>query len=147
MIRLVYIAGPFRGSHAWEIECNIRRAETLALGVARMPGLFPVCPHTMGRYYSGAAPDEVWLEGDLELLRRCDAVLLVPGWERSSGTRAEVAEAHRLSIPVFEAIMASEDIYPGECQRLRPGDARPRINETLAMWQPSVRATGTEVAS
>ena len=32
-MKVGYIAGPFRGPNSWEIENNIRRAETLALEV------------------------------------------------------------------------------------------------------------------
>ncbi|OFV81968.1 MAG: hypothetical protein A2Y78_00085 [Acidobacteria bacterium RBG_13_68_16] len=97
---VVYIAGPFRGPNSWEIESNIRRAETLALEVWRA-GAAVLCPHTNTRYFQGAAPDEVWLDGDLEMLRRCDAVLLTADWQRSSGARAERAEAIRVGIPVY----------------------------------------------
>ena len=85
---VVYVAGPFRGPSAWAVECNIRRAEELALEVWRL-GAACICPHTNTRFYQGAAPDEVWLDGDLEILARCDAVLMTPDWEKSSGARAE----------------------------------------------------------
>jgi len=102
-VRVVYIAGPFRGPSAWDIEENIRRAERLALEAWRA-GFAVICPHTNTRFFQGAAPDEVWLEGDLEILRRCDAVLLTSDWERSSGARAEVAAARAARIPVFADI-------------------------------------------
>ena len=100
---VVYVAGPFRGPNAWAIEQNIRRAEELSLEVWRM-GVAAICPHTNTRFFQGAADDSVWLDGDLEILRRCDAVLLVPGWENSSGTRAEVKEAEAQGIPVFKTL-------------------------------------------
>lgn len=98
---VVYIAGPFRGPSAWAIEQNIRRAEELALAVWRS-GMAALCPHTNTRFFQGAAADHVWLDGDLELLKRCDAVLLVPGWERSQGAMAERAHAFEWNLPVFE---------------------------------------------
>lgn len=101
---VIYIAGPFRGPSAWAIEQNIRRAEELALAVWRS-GMAALCPHTNTRFFQGAAADEVWLDGDLELLRRCDAILLVPGWERSQGARAERACAIDLNLPVFEDLV------------------------------------------
>lgn len=99
-MRLVYVAGPFRAINQWEQEQNIRRAETLALSVWRL-GAAAICPHTNTRFFSGAAPDEVWLAGDIEILRRCDAVMLTDDWKRSSGARAEVTEAYIRGLPVF----------------------------------------------
>ena len=99
-MKVVYIAGPFRGSNSWEMEQNIRRAEALALEVWRL-GAACICPHTNTRFFQGAADDAVWLDGDLEILRRCDAVLMVSGWERSSGSKAEREEAVKVHIPVF----------------------------------------------
>ena len=71
--KLIYVAGPFRAPNSWEMEQNIRRAEALALEVWKL-GLPAICPHANTRFYQGAAPDEVWLEGDIEIMRRCDAV-------------------------------------------------------------------------
>lgn len=102
-MKVVYIAGPFRGKSAWDIECNIRRAEKLALEVWRN-GIAALCPHTNTRFFQGAAPDDVWLEGDLELLSRCDAVLMTPDWARSSGARAEEEFANKHGIKVFYSI-------------------------------------------
>lgn len=102
-MRLIYIAGPFRADNAWEVEQNIRRAEGIALRVWRA-GFAALCPHTNTRFFQGAAEDKVWLEGDLEMLRRCDAMVLVPNWESSSGTRAEVEFAAVYGIPAFSCV-------------------------------------------
>ena len=87
-MRCIYIAGPFRASSTWQREQNIRRAEAVALEVWKL-GAVPICPHTSCRFFEGEAPIRVWLAGDLELLRRSDAVLTVEGWEQSEGTLAE----------------------------------------------------------
>lgn len=102
-MKLIYVAGPFRGPSAWDIECNIRRAEALALEVWRL-GAAALCPHCNTRFFQNAAPDSVWLEGDLEMLRRCDGVIVTQDWQNSSGATAEVREALRLGIPVLPSI-------------------------------------------
>lgn len=99
-MKVVYIAGPFRGPNHWEIEQNIRRAEALALKAWRA-GFAVICPHANTRFFDGAAPDTVWLEGDLEILKRCDAVLLTSDWEKSTGARHEVSYARGQGIPVY----------------------------------------------
>lgn len=68
-----------------------------------------ICPHLNSAQFQGAAPDDVWLAGDIEILRRCDAVILTDDWKRSSGARAEVAEAFRLFIPVFTQLADLEE--------------------------------------
>lgn len=99
---VVYVAGPFRAQIAYDIEQNIRAAEALGLEVCRMGGV-AVVPHTQYRFFQGALPDEFWLEATLELLRRCDAIVLLPTWQKSSGARGEHDEAVRLNLPVFHA--------------------------------------------
>ncbi len=102
-MKIVYIAGPFRADTAWGIEQSVRQAEACALHVAEV-GAMPLCPHTNTRFFHGLLTDEFWLVGTLELLRRCDAIYLCPGWERSSGARAEETEARRLNLDVFHNI-------------------------------------------
>lgn len=102
-MKVAYIAGKFRGRTAWEIECNVRRAEGVALEVARL-GIMPLCPHTNTRFFHGECDDEFWLEGTLELLRRCDCIVMVPVWRDSSGARKEYIEARRLRLRAFHSI-------------------------------------------
>lgn len=97
---VVYIAGPYRAKTEREVMLNIRRAESIALAVWQA-GMVALCPHMNTAFFGGACDDATWLAGDLELLRRCDAVLLVPGWEESSGTIAEIEFARQHGIPVF----------------------------------------------
>jgi hypothetical protein len=100
-IPVVYIAGPFRGPTPWDVECNVRHAEALSLEVARL-GAMPLCPHTATRFFDHQLTDDFWLAGTMELLARCDGMVLVPGWERSTGSRGEVAFATREGIPIFD---------------------------------------------
>lgn len=107
-MKLIYICGPFRGDNAWEVENNIRRAESLALSVWRL-GAAVICPHANTRFFQGAAPDEVWLAGDLEILSRCDAIITTPDWQRSAGAKAEVAFAYAHGMPCFGTLETLEE--------------------------------------
>lgn len=91
---IIYIAGPFRASTPWEIEQNIRKAEGWALEVAKL-GYIPLCPHSMYRFFQASLPDEFWLKAGIELLDMCDGILMTPGWENSSGSRAEKEYAEK----------------------------------------------------
>lgn len=93
---LVYIAGPYRvPDSCLNTNKAIHVAETVVAA-----GLVPVIPH-LSHFWHTMVPHPVdfWLEYDLHLMRRCDAVLRFSGF--SSGADAEVAEANRLGIPVF----------------------------------------------
>jgi len=99
--KIIYIAGPFRGPTHWAITQNIRAAEYYALEVWKMGGI-ALCPHLNTRNFQGELPDEAWLEGDLVMLEKCDAVLMCPNSINSAGATAERQHADRKGIPVFE---------------------------------------------
>ena len=101
-MKVVYIAGKYRGKTPWEVEQNIRAAEDVGAKVIAA-GHMPLIPHANTRHMEGLADDAFFLAGTMELLRRCDAVVLVPGWSTSVGAKDEVVEAHRLGLPVFGA--------------------------------------------
>jgi hypothetical protein len=105
----VYVAGPFRGKTNWDIKQNTRNAEMIALALWRTEFCAVYCPHLNTAEFQDTAPDDVWLKGHLAFLPDCDAVVVVPGWERSSGTKAEIAEAEKLGIPVFYADLCDSD--------------------------------------
>lgn len=98
--KVIFISGPFHAVNAWERELNIRRAEVVALEVWKA-GAVAICPHTNTAHFEGALQDHVWLLGDMEIMRRCDAVMCVEGWDKSVGSRLEVDEAKRRKLPVF----------------------------------------------
>jgi hypothetical protein len=106
-LKVVYIAGPFRSASkfipgeqdAFGVHSNVMQAMAAALQVWQA-GAVALCPHANTFCFQGAAPDSVWLDGDIELLRRCDAVLMTPNWERSSGARKERDIAINEGIPV-----------------------------------------------
>lgn len=100
---VVYIAGPFRGAHDYERKLNRDRAEALAF-LVWSAGAIALCPHMNTAHFDGALHDDIWLEGDLELLRRSDAIALTTDWQRSSGATAEYEEALNRHMPVFKVI-------------------------------------------
>ena len=99
VVPCVYIAGPYTAADALAIERNVRRAEDLAYEVARLRAM-PVCPHTNLRFASHDLAAFL-SPATLELMRRCDAVIFVYGWEFSEGARGEHREAKRLGMPMF----------------------------------------------
>lgn len=119
-MRLVYIAGKFRGPSHWAIALNIRAAEAVALEVWKL-GAAALCPHANTAHFQDAAPDRVWLDGDLVMLERCDALLTVDNWRDSVGAQAEVAHAIAHGVPVFHALddlaawLSAPPVEPPRC--------------------------------
>lgn len=102
-MKVIYIAGPYRDKRGvWYIQENIRQAEHAAIFVWKFGGI-ALCPHKNTAFFDGAwdIADSVWLSGDLELLKRCDAVYAIPGWAHSHGASSEVTYARTLDIPVL----------------------------------------------
>jgi hypothetical protein len=65
-------------------------------------GGVPHVPHGNTAFMDGAdIPDGVFLEGDLEILRRCDAILMLKNWRQSAGARGEHQRAKDLELPIF----------------------------------------------
>ena len=99
-MKLVYVAGPFRGKNSWEVENNIRKAEQMGFEIAEM-GAIPIIPHTMYRFWDGTLNDEFWLACGIEMLVRCDAIFMNYGWMHSTGSKAELDFAKKQNIPDF----------------------------------------------
>lgn len=102
---LVYIAGPYSAPTREGVELNIAKAVAVGLDVAAL-GAFPVVPHANTAHpdFEKLQPYTFWIDGTLELLRRCDACLMVPGWESSRGATGERAEALATFKPVFGSL-------------------------------------------
>jgi Domain of unknown function (DUF4406) len=106
-MKVVYIAGKFRGDTWWEIRSHVFEAEQAALAIWKL-GAAALCPHLNTQNFHGLLPDEVWSDGALELMRRCDAVFLLPNWEDSAGAILEYAESQRLAMPCFDDLKQLE---------------------------------------
>jgi len=96
---VIYTAGKFRG----DIEANIAIAATVALQVWTM-GCACICPHMNTAPWQGVLEDRVWLEGDLAIVAKCDAVLMLENWKCSEGATRERQLAMKLGIPVLYSI-------------------------------------------
>lgn len=101
-MRMAYVAGPYRDSrgHFW-ISKNIEAARSVAAALWER-GFAAICPHMNTAHFDGLCHDEVWLAGGLAILKRCDIVVLTPRWATSHGTIAELREADRLRMPIYE---------------------------------------------
>lgn len=108
----MHILQAFRAPTYWRIVQNIRQAEQIALRFWKL-GYAVICPHLNTANFDGAIPkerDSVWLEGDKEIMLRCDVVVAMPTWEKSSGAKAEIALAQARGMEIiFEKDSSQEE--------------------------------------
>jgi len=101
---LAYVSGPYRDPRGeYYVKQNIRAAEDVTVELWRM-GYAVFCPHTNTAFLGGACGDsEPWIVGDLEILDRCDLVVMFGDWKKSAGAISERNYAMTSSpgVPVF----------------------------------------------
>lgn len=104
-MKLAYVAGAYRsrlGPHDhYGILKNIQKAEEVAANLWQM-GFAAICPHKNTAFFDGLCDGERFLAGDMEMLKRCDLIVMVPGWSHSRGAVAEWTTAKVKGIPRFE---------------------------------------------
>lgn len=89
-MKLIYIAGKYRGKKRYHVKENIMFAERFQLELTKKyPEYFFVVPHVMTAAVDGVHDDQYFLDGTLEVLKRCDGIYLLPNWEHSEGAKFE----------------------------------------------------------
>lgn len=105
-MRVAYIAGPYRaykkdgGLNMSEVFENIYCARAVAKRYWAL-GYAVICPHTNAMFMDDDSPDEQWLEGDLEILKRCDVIVMMCGFSKSKGAMAELEFAKENGLDVI----------------------------------------------
>ncbi len=100
-MKLVYVAGPYRSK--WGIvgrAINIIKARKVAKELWQA-GYAVICPHSNTAFFDGIVTDEMVLKGDIEILKRCDFIAMMPGYKKSKGAVTEYDFAVGNNIPVI----------------------------------------------
>jgi hypothetical protein len=118
-----FISGTYSGS-AQEIEENVTKARVVIADVLKA-GYIPICPNVFWSPFADIQDYDFWLEAALSLLDTCDIMVLVPGWETSSGVKREIQRAREAGIPIVNA-----DLEP-----VTFGSEIPRVRNPLTMSQ------------
>lgn len=99
-MKVAYISGPYRGKTENEVVANIKAAEVVAIKYWRL-GYAVICPHKNTALFDGICSEDVFLEGDIEIMKRCDVVVMMKEWRNSSGARKELEIATRNGLAII----------------------------------------------
>ena len=112
-MKVVYRAGPYGGKNFAEIEQHIVTAEVYAVKLWNL-GYGVFCPHLNTAHFEvkAKAPESAYKEFDLRMLEACDAVFVLPGWMDSAGTKAEMARAREIGLPVINDLQDLQIVLP-----------------------------------
>jgi len=97
-MKLTYVAGPYRG----KVRRNIRIADRVGREIAEN-GDFPIVPHNNTRRWEKKTnlQHHDYIVGDLLILSRCDAIVMLPKWQESEGAKVEHSMARYWGLPVY----------------------------------------------
>jgi hypothetical protein len=97
----VYVASPMRLQPIDGPRAAAKAADQLVAA-----GHFPYLPQLdrLWAYMTGEKDVEIWLRMDFAWIRKCDAMVRLPG--ESAGADREVAFAKSIGIPVFKSVSA-----------------------------------------
>ena len=107
-MKRIYVAGAYSAGNVIGVLDNMREGMRLSTEVM-LAGFAPFCPwldyhfQLMLREGENLSVDDYY-QYSLEWLEASNAVLLVPGWESSKGTIAEIERAGYWGIPVFKTL-------------------------------------------
>lgn len=105
----VYVAGPYSAKDCTMHDAvrvthqNVQTAIHAAIALIQK-GHYPYVPHMSHYIHLELKQDltpEFWYAFDLEWLRCCDAILMLPNWEESKGAVAELEKAREWGLKVF----------------------------------------------
>lgn len=95
-----YLAGPMTGLPNHNFDLFEKVADAL-----RAKGLDVLAPHDKNKHLAEGEREQMgrnhWIRLDLRDLLKCDALILLPGWENSAGARRELDIALDLSYEVW----------------------------------------------
>lgn len=99
-MKVAYIAGAYTSDNSYGVCENILRAREVNKW-AWEHGYAGISPHMNTAFLDGLCEYQVWATGYINILERCDLVILVPGWEDSKGTQEEIKFAQMCNIPIY----------------------------------------------
>lgn len=110
---IIYISGKYSG----KISQNIADARKVAIKLWEA-GHVVICPHLNTQHFEKDCKLEYrqYIDGDLKILARCDAIVMLSGWKDSRGAVHEHQYALDHDIPIYY-YPHSPPVHPVETKR------------------------------
>jgi len=102
-MKLAYVIAPYRANTTFGIQKNIQLAEDIAAQLWRF-GFAVICPHKNSANFDGLMPDKTFLDGDIEILERCDFAVCGGEHHMSDGCLREIMFCQENDIPVYYSV-------------------------------------------
>jgi len=101
-MKLIYVSGKYRDNSSIGVIENIFHATEASYRLWGK-GWAVICPH-MNTAHFRDLPHKLIMPGDFEMVRRCDALYMLKGWQESKGAVAE----HKLALSLGLEILYEE---------------------------------------
>lgn len=104
-MKVLYVAGAYSSSDYKIRDAYIKKARDMAIRLWEM-GFAVICPHLNTHLFDeieeakGISYNQI-LEGDFELIKRCDGIVFLDNWMESEGAKKEFKIVITKSIPFF----------------------------------------------
>lgn len=97
---LLYTAGPISPNEDGGMAEHIARAKAIVVAM-RKRGWSIVCPHLNSVEIDGFSLEQ-YLAEDFTIIKKCAALVLLPKWFNSRGTKREIELASKIPIQVLD---------------------------------------------
>ncbi len=107
-MKKVYIAGPYSADNITDCLENMRNGMRMGAKVL-LAGFAPWVPwhdfhHHLMLHNNESLSINDYYNFSIEWLKVSDCILVIPGWENSKGTLAEIEIANQLNIPIYYSL-------------------------------------------
>lgn len=108
-MKLVYIAGPYGASGPYDVISRNVSVARMAAVALRERGIGFYCPHTHTEHFEVyKGDDEFFAELHDTFVPFCHAMLMLPGWKGSKGSKHERNIAEELNFSIYEAVLLKD---------------------------------------
>lgn len=97
---VAFVCAPYRAATDADRHDNIQCARDMSIQLWRL-GYAVICPHLNTAFFSGVVDEQVFLDGYVEILKRCDLLVFDDADDATQGMSGEIACAVTHDIPAL----------------------------------------------